>query len=136
MAASESEPNPFSAPIAEAADVFGDLAANGPHATLGLIAKRVFLEWEKLRVLYNGLLIVVTLLLGSSHLNTIEFWGAAVVGGVICNVCFFLGPIVETYVTWLGFRTRWLRWLFFVSGTLFTMAGAAAAMFAIALPNQ
>lgn len=136
MAADESQPNPFSAPVAEATELIGGIAANGPHATLGQIAKRVFLDWEKLRLAYIGILVAFTLLLGASHLDKFEFWFVTILGGVIANVCFFIGPIVETYVTWLGFRVRWLRWLFFALGTMFTMAAAAAAMFSIMLPNQ
>lgn len=128
MAADESKPNPFSAPVADPAESVAELAANGRDVTLGQIAKRVFLEWEKLRLLYIGILAVVTLVLGWSHVNRVEFWFIAVVGGVVSNVCFFIGPIVETYVTWLGFRSSWMRWVFFVLGTLFTLAFAVGAM--------
>ncbi|NND95703.1 MAG: hypothetical protein HKN47_00070, partial [Pirellulaceae bacterium] len=40
-------------------------------------------------------------------------------GAVGANLCFFAGPAIETYVSWLGYRRRWVRIVLFVSGTLF-----------------
>ena len=128
MGADKEDVNPFSAPVAEVVDPAQQHSANGSSETLGQIAKRVFLAWEKLRVLYILILGLFTLLLGLPYLNKLEFWLPVIFGGVIANACFFLGPIIETYVTWLGFRGRWLRWVIFVLGTLFTMAGSAATI--------
>lgn len=119
--------NPFSAPQAvNPATAVGQEAA--PPTTLGQIGKRVFLEWEKMRLAYIGILVIFTILIGLSELANPAFWVVALVGAVVSNLCYFLGPIVETYVTWLGLRSVAIRWGMFIVGTLFTMAGAAAVI--------
>ena len=127
--------NPFAAPTVDLAPSPGG-SAKRDDDTLGAIAKRTFLAWEKLRFLYVAILAAECLLFGSRKLADPEFWGLIVFGGVVSNLCFFAGPIVETYVTWLGFQARWLRWLLFVLGTLFTMLAAFIAVSVVALPGQ
>ena len=139
MVTDDSKPNsnlnPFAAPVKDPTLV-AELAPDGPTPTLGRIAKRVFLAWEKLRVLYIAIAGAVTLLLGLPHVHKIEFWGTVIVGGLVSNACFFLGPVAETYLTWLGLHAKWLRSLLFAMGTLFTIIGAAVAVLSLAMPNQ
>ena len=123
--------NPYSAPLAQEDFSNGDRQDVVPQTTLGQIGKRVFLEWEKLRLVYIGILVTFTVLIGLSQLGHPGFWLVAVFGGVVANLCFFTGPIIETYVTWLGFRSVAIRWVMFVAGTLFTMASAAATIFSL-----
>ncbi len=125
---SESD-NPYNAPQAAVAVEVADVQAT----TLGQIAKRVFLDWEKMRLAYIGILGVFTLLMGWPHLGSLEFWAISIFGGIVANGCYFLGPIVETYVTWLGFRSLALRWVMFALGTMFTMLGAVGALFSISM---
>lgn len=105
-------------------------ASNSIHAdSLSAIARRTFLAWEKLRVIYVGLLAIITIgmIAGSGKFP----WHAAVAvvfGAVVCNLCFFAGPIIETYVVWLGFRQPWPRWLMFISGTFLSAAAAVVTL--------
>ena len=123
--------NPYTTPQADT--VVSSDNGNVTERTLGQIAKRVFLDWEKMRLAYVGILVVFTLLFGFSELGNPLFWGGSVAGAIIANLCYLLGPIVDTYVSWLGFRSVALRWIMFALGTLFTMAGVVAMI--VTLPG-
>jgi len=127
--------NPYSSPPA--------LSVSPPDSvpsTFGGIARSTFLAWEKLRLVYVGLLAAVTLLLAaldpSRSFTSLRFWIPVVEGAVVANVCYFAGPIIETYVTWLGFRGRWLRYTLFVLGTLFSIMLAFGAIASLLLPTM
>ncbi len=110
-------------------------------------ARKVFIAWEWLRLIYNGLLIPGVCLLAwvESHslppfheapISTVPTWGdwamwwmIVAAYGVFSNLCFLLGPAVEVYVGWLGLPTRAVRWIAFTLGTLFT--AIAAALFVV-----
>ena len=133
--------NPFSSPIAE--DSIETSKPIKSEASFGSQAKAIFLAWEKLRIVYNLVLAVLTLLMGiillGEYAMSIQFWVMVVQGAIISNVCFFAGPIVETYVCWIGFRFDWLRTSLFVLGLLFTALAAAATIASMGfaqLPNQ
>ena len=119
--------NPYQAPVAEVAD---------PESTnsrsLNEIARKTFLEWEKLRLFYVAALAVMTLLAGainvSALLLSVEFWVMVAIGAVFANLCYFAGPMIESYVKWLGVRAPWLRAILFVVGTLFACGLAFAAI--------
>ena len=49
---------------------------------------------------------------------------------------FFAGPIIETYVTWLGFRAKWLRATMFVLGTSLSCLLAFAAVATHLIPDM
>jgi hypothetical protein len=120
------ETNPY-----QSSQVAADLPARPTGESLDSIARRTFLAWEKLRLLFNAILIAVSL--SAAGLVGVvakpDFWLAAVGGGVVLNLCYFAGPIVESYVAWLGFPTRWPRVATFVLGTL---ACGVAALVAVA----
>ena len=122
--------NPYSAPQADDSSKV-DRQDVSPPDSLGKIGKRVFLAWEKLRLAYIGILVTFTILIGLPQLGQLGFWVLAIFGGIVANLCYFLGPIVETYVTWLGFRSLAVRWTMFVLGTLFTMASAAVTILSL-----
>jgi len=124
--------NPYTAPQAEAVRS-GDTESVAQR-TLGQVAKGVFLDWEKMRLAYIAILVFFTLLIGWSELGNPIFWGVCVVGAVVTNLCYFLGPIVDTYVRWLGFRSVALRWIMFTLGTLLTMAGVVVTI--VTLPEM
>jgi len=67
------------------------------------VARRVFLAWEKLRLHYNAVLIAICLLTAftTGAYQLPEFWIACVMAGLAANVCYFVGPVAETYLTWL-----------------------------------
>ena len=63
-------------------------------------------------------LLMVSLNYPADLSDQFRFWERSIVGAVIANICYFAGPILETYITWLGYRGRWLRIVLFVLGTL------------------
>lgn len=91
--------------------------ATGPG--LLTLARPTFIAWEKLRLLYVAILGALTL--GLWLLYPPSDRGRALLligeGAVFANVLYFAGPMVETYVAWLGYRKRWLRPMLFVAGT-------------------
>lgn len=107
-------------------------------------SRDIFLAWEKLRLIYNGILIPWTLYatlavwyvkisfgdVDPSDANYWQqwknYWILVGASGIISNVCFLLGPACEVYIAWLGWSPRWLRGTVFVLGTLFTMAAVYA----------
>lgn len=100
------------------------------------IAKSTFLAWERLRILYVALLGLLTLALSAPYLNQVRAIVMIIEGAVTANICFFAGPILETYARWLGYEGRWLRLALFIGGTLFTAALAVTVMASMFLPNQ
>ena len=134
--------NPYEAPIATSGDapVFhGDDRVS----RFLRVAKPAFIAWEKLRVVYNILcvLFVIGLIWRFEHWPTAMVpdmditystptWAEYVFAGVISNLCFFAGPIFETYIAWLGLKeTKAVRWFLLVLGVAFTMFGASVFMF-------
>ena len=89
-------------------------------------------KWEKLRLLYNALLVPWTLInivawrpqgVGEPH-----FMADVIAGGLIANISFCLGPVLEMYLVYLGANARAARSWLFTIGTAFT---ALAALIAI-----
>jgi hypothetical protein len=80
--------------------------------------RRIFREWEQWRLVYNGVLITIVLI-GLVW----QGWGGSVLGtmleclfaGFAANCCYFAGPLLESYVSWLmGRRVSWGGMLFFL----------------------
>lgn len=115
--------NPFAAPSQPVTPVETSGTSQAAPESLGLIAKRTFIVWEKLRFAYIAILAIVTVVAlmycGPIHQHNIDFWAAIVFGAVVANLCYFLGPIVETYLTWLGFPSKAVRLAIFSAGTIF-----------------
>ena len=131
--------NPYSAPISQDESITTLSAVQ--NEALGTVAKRVFLDWEKLRLVFVAVLGIETVAIGVflyPLILNLEFWVDVILGAVAANCCFFLGPIIETYIRWLGFPARAIRVTLFVAGTLFSFVLVAMALFFIAahLPNQ
>lgn len=101
----------------------GDARTPSAEQSFGLlgIAKQTFLAWEKLRLFYIGIL--GTFCLAVVAINgwlSVGILIALFAGGLFANLCYFAGPLIETYVRWLGYRGHTLRWVLFVAGTLLT----------------
>jgi len=112
--------NPYSSPTTTskfADDIAVQLEQNTSLTTL---ARRIFLAWERLRILYIALLALLTLVLAGTQIFEPEMLALVVGGAIVSNVCYFAGPIVETYITWLGYDGKRIRWLLFAGGTLMT----------------
>ncbi|MBL8870309.1 MAG: hypothetical protein JNK90_10980 [Planctomycetaceae bacterium] len=124
--------NPYSSPVVELQPT---IPASNPNS-LSEIARATFLAWEKLRLIYIGILGIWTLLISGRHIASVEILSLVIVGGLISNVLYFAAPIVDTYVRWLGYTGTWVRILLFVAGTLVTMIFALGALSSALLPNQ
>lgn len=127
--------NPFASPLAEDKSAS---TSNSDDDQLQTIARRVFLAWEKLRLVYIALLgmetIACLLVVG---VYSPSVFGTIFAGAVICNLAFFLGPVIETYVRWLGYSSLWPRYVMFAGGTLLSALLAFFALFADHLiPDQ
>jgi hypothetical protein len=129
--------NPYSSPAADAFDVSASAADS---ETLGAIARATFLAWEKLRLLYVAILGSLTLLLAvlesTELLWSFRFWATVVQGAVAANICYFAGPVAETFVTWLGLRARWPRVVLFSFGTILSCLLALGVLAGLLLPDM
>ncbi|QDV47170.1 hypothetical protein Enr13x_70790 [Stieleria neptunia] len=129
--------NPYSTPLFDASSATADSqAASTKSLSLGSIAKSTFLAWERLRLIFVVVLGLLTLLLAGPDLTKLRTLVLIAEGAIIANVCFFAGPIIETYVRWLGYDRKWVRWFLFVGGTMLTAMLAVATMASIFLPDQ
>ena len=104
-----------------------------PLLPLPELARKVFITWEKLRLLYVVIVGLWSLLL-VSMLSPGGQWQAVptlLVGGLVANVLYFAGPAIDTYARWLGLSPTVagiIRWAMFVGGTLLTMGLAFDAL--------
>jgi len=99
-------------------------------------ARRIFLAWEKLRVVY-------VLALGGAALATmvarrqVDRWADPVlwiwlaIYALLANVLYLLGPVLESSLGRLGRRPRGLRVVLFVAGTLAAIGLTAGMVYGI-----
>lgn len=73
------------------------------------LAKPIFVKWEFLRVLFNFIVMVALALyfvpflgLYFLHYTVLGIWISTLFWA---NLLFFLAPILETYIAWLGERS-------------------------------
>ena len=91
--------------------------------------REIVLGWEKLRLLYNGLLavpgiLVLNSMIGQFGMGLVEAILSGVFVAVCANLCYLLGPVAELYLRGLFRRGESLgrgRWLIFGSGTLLSL---------------
>ncbi len=122
--------NPYAAPPSEPIAESPQIKAVSTDS-LDAIARRTFYAWEKLRIVYIGVLVLITLgFVGLRRLWGLELSFTMIVGAVGANVCFFAGPVVETYVVWLGYRGKRLRYVLFSAGLALSI-GLAVVMLAL-----
>ncbi len=80
--------------------------------------RTIFREWEQWRLIYNAILITIVLIgifwqgwRGSVLRTMLE----CSIAGLAANCCYFAGPLLESYVSWLiGRRVSWGGMLFFL----------------------
>lgn len=93
---------------------------------------RMFVRWEKLRMLYNAALVLWTLLwavvFGPRLLLDVSFWDACVFGALGANACFCCGPLLEGYLTWFFRSHIAVTGVLFTSGTLLSLLLATASV--------
>ena len=92
---------------------------------LSEFVKPIFMKWEKLRIPYNLILALVLILShGASmgwrflHPFVLLIW---LIGAVLANLCFLTGPVAESYIAWLGLRSRFVTIGLFVGGVLISI---------------
>lgn len=90
----------------------------------GSILKR----WEKLRIVYNLVLIpwtIALLFFSNAHPATVLLLPVA---AIAANVLYLLGPVTEAYLTWFGFWRFWMTVVLFLAGLAFTGVAAAGVL--------
>ena len=139
---SQAEPNPFQAPV-ETNVKSATLAPNNAGPDFSVIAKK----WERYRLIYNGILILETIVLSALG---IMFVGlelltglvlVAIAGALTVNFFFFLGPAFDGYCQWIfESRSNAFGLIILVLGLLFSMALAgvtiAGIVASVSFPNQ
>lgn len=81
-------------------------------------AQSVFWAWEKLRLIYNGVLVtVVFIMVGSAASMTAEFWQSLIYRAIAANIWFCVGPVLEGYLAEIGAARSPTRWFLFTIGT-------------------
>ncbi len=88
------------------------------------VLREIVLAWEKLRLIYNGLLAVpgILVLVMFIQKDGMPLPVAVISGGMVAagaNICFFLGPLAELYLRGLSKRCEPIgrgRWLIFGAG--------------------
>ena len=113
--------NPYEATLAPAREA---VSASKRELDFGRILKR----WEKLRIVYNAVLVVwsIALLFYTSAPPGIII--ALPLGGMLANLLYLLGPAIEAYMTWFGYWHATATYVLFGLGLAFTAILAAAAI--------
>lgn len=81
-------------------------------------------RWEFLRFFYNGLLIVLVLFVSlffyPQQAAEPGYWVLTCIGGLVANLCYFVGPAIEAYGTRFRVWHRNMTILLFLGGLGFT----------------
>lgn len=84
----------------------------------------VIRTWERLRIGYNLVLIVFTMMLTAGlyreNLADILFWFAVGLGAIVANLCFMIAPAIEGYGRHFGLWHKPMTWLLFLGGLALT----------------
>ena len=108
------EPNPYSAPASE--------SVIDPTVSLDFLP--IMWRWERLRLYYNGVLVIYVLLIAitifPAKARDLSFWFCVCLGGVLANVCYLTGPTIEAYATYFRVWNKTLTMLLFAAGLGFT----------------
>jgi len=134
--------NPYSSPTTDTT-VGPKPSTAESGVSIAALAKPVFIAWERLRIIYVLVLGVFTIMLAipdviynGSQLLTFRSLVMIAEGAIVANVCYFAGPIIETYVRWLGYNRKWVRWFLFVGGTILTVVLAFFSLASGLIPDQ
>lgn len=112
--------NPYSAPLASDEKTAQEI--DNQRATIDFA--KIIRRWEPLRIFYNGILIAFVLLATAvfypQNSARLDYWLSIILGGLIANICFFVGPATEGYFAFFGLRSRGLSIALFLAGLLVT----------------
>lgn len=127
--------NPYAISTEQSVETFDAKLPN--DESLLSIAKTVFLAWEKLRVIYLCILTLLTFfLVGFSGMFNFSLMISIMFGAFFANAFYFAGPVIDTYIRWLGYTHSWPRWVMFVGGTILSIVLAIGVLGSQLLPNQ
>ena len=103
---------------------------------------RTIVSWEKLRLAYNLILAFVTVLtcglllfFSFAPFNVGRLIGTVVVGVIVANACFCLGPLIDGYLSWFGWRSALTTGVLFAIGMLISIPLAVFAVAASTIPD-
>ncbi len=95
--------------------------------------KSIFIAWEKLRIQYNLVLLIVFIAItalyftgnpSDNQINKIAFPIFILKSSFlafIANILYFSGPIFDSYLSWLELKFKYKRHLIFFVGLLFSI---------------
>lgn len=110
----------------------------GKAAMIDESAQSVFWAWERLRLWYNAVLILLTIIglsiFGVSELRPRRLVALLAFGAMIANVGFCIGPCLEGYLAWFGARRPVARLMVFAAGTLLSCLLASIVIMSLASP--
>ena len=95
-------------------------------------ARTAFLAWEGLRLVYNGVLVVMVVVYGWPHLAERQFLRTLAWCFLWANLCFCTGPVAEGYLVLVGVDRHLARFTVFVPGL---MLGCGLTLFAVGFWN-
>jgi hypothetical protein len=101
-------------------------------------ARPVFMRWERLRIVYNALLAMLVLLPMAGEVRWPDLGDLLILlmGAVLANLCYLAGPAAETYLAWLGLRSRLVTAALFIGGVLVSIPCVYFFGFGVALMNS
>ncbi len=98
-----------------------------------------FLRWEQLRLLYNLVLIVLVVaylsLVNPSRLSDTNFVFWLCKTGLVLNIAFFSGALVESLFNSLGLKSIWLTSTLFMSGLFLSSFSMLILLFSFEFRN-
>jgi len=83
----------------------------------------IFLKWEKLRLIYNGILAILSFSVFHYEILNPQYRAyfkyPLIKVFILANACYFAGPVAEYLSMRRGFKNRWITIVLFLSGTCF-----------------
>ena len=104
----------------------GEASDTAPVAAPPGGLRETLLGWERLRVVYNVILLtayVWVFLAGDNPMAmfTVLMMVQALAMAFAANVLFFAGPLAELYLKYIGMRAPWARPALFALGTVYSV---------------
>jgi hypothetical protein len=95
------------------------------------------IRWERLRLAYNAILVGFCLTYVGCFAPTLfsspSFWGVALGGAIVANVCFCAGPTFDAYLYWIGVGRTANTAAIFAVGAFFAVYLSYVVLSALAL---
>ena len=88
------------------------------------VLRSILIRWERMRILYNLILIAIVVLpVGGGPMELPELADLPIlaVGAVLANLCYLAGPAAESYLAWLGLKSRWVTLALLAGGILVSL---------------